>query len=86
MRCLFFVLMASSGGGTVLYATLLFVVAGTCGRLVKLKSSEDSRSNSTDHGRVPDVHLHSGRLAIGKNSSWERSPPADEGYQSDMGM
>lgn len=87
MRCFFFVLMACNGAGVVLYATLLFVVAGSCGRLVTLESSEDSRSNSTaDQGRVTDLHLHRGRLVIGQNSSsWKRLPAANAGYQADMG-
>lgn len=89
MRCFFCVLMACNGGVVVvLCATLLFVVTGSCGRLVNLKSLEDSRSNSTaDQGRVTDLHLHRGRLVIGQNSStWKRLPAANVGYQADMGM
>lgn len=87
MRCFFFVLMACNGAAIVLYVTLLFVVAGSCGRLVKQESLEDSRSNSTaDQRRVTDLHLHRGRLVIGQNSSfWRRFPAADAGYQADMG-
>lgn len=87
MRCFFSILMACNEGGIVLYVTLLLVVSGSCGRLVKLKSLEDSRSNSTDDkGRVTDLHLHRGRLVIGQNSSsWKRSPAASAGYQADMG-
>lgn len=89
MRCFFSVLMACNGGAVfVLYVTLLFVVAGSCGRLVNLNSLEDSRSNSTaDQGRVTDLHLHRGKLVFGQSSSsGKRSPAANAGYQADMGM
>lgn len=86
VRRFFAVLMECNGAGIVLYVTLLFVVAGSCGRLVNLKFLEDSRSNSTaDQGRVADLHLHRGRLVIGQNSSWKRLPAANPGYQADMG-
>lgn len=79
--------MACSEGGIVVYVTLLFVVAGSCGRPVNLKSFEDLRYNSTaEQGRVTDLHLHRGRLVIGQNSSsWKSSPAANAGYQADMG-
>lgn len=80
--------MACDGAAVVLYATLLFMVAVSCGRLVTLESSEDWRSNSTaDRGQVTDLHRHRGRLVIGLNSSsWKRLPAANAGYQADMGM
>lgn len=83
--------MACNGG--VIVAALLYIIAGSCGRLVNLKSLEDSRDTLTlDQGRVADPHTHHGRLVIGQNSftfkgskRW-RLPAVDTGYQADMGM
>lgn len=84
--------MARNGGGRVLYVALLFIVAGSCGRLVNLKSEEDSRENlKVDQEQVADCHTHHGRLVIGQNSvtfegSKRRLAAVDAGYQADMGM
>lgn len=85
--------MARNGGGRVLYVTLLFIVAGSCGRLVNLKSLEDSRENlKVDQEQVADHHTHQGRLVIGQNpftfkgSERWRLAAVDAGYQADMGM
>lgn len=93
MRRFFFVLMACNGGGLVVCVALLFVVTGSCGRLVNLESLEDSRGNFTvDQERAVDPQTHQGSLVIGQNSfafrgsrRW-RLPAVDAGYQADMGM
>ncbi|XP_056912809.1 proline-rich protein 36-like [Takifugu flavidus] len=83
--------MARNGGGRVLYVALLFIVAGSCGRLENLKSEEDSKENlKVDQEQVADHHTHHGRLVIGQNSftfkgsKRRRLPAADAGYQADM--
>lgn len=85
--------MARKEGGRVLYVALLFIVAGSCGRLVNLKSLEDSRENlKVDQEQVTDHHTHCGRLVIGQNSvtfkgsKRRRLPAVDAGYQADVGM
>lgn len=85
--------MARDGGGRVLYVALLFIVAGSCGRLVNLKSLEDSRENlKVDQEQVADHNTHRGTLVIGQNSftfkgsKRRRSPAVDAGHQADMGM
>lgn len=89
----FFVLMACNGGGVVVCVALLFVVTGSCGRPVNLKSLEDPRGDLTvDQDRAVDPQTHRGRLVIGQNSLTlrgsrrRRLPAVDAGYQADMGM